>query len=214
MEAFSIAILAFDGVDELDVVGPFEVFARVAQKRPGVRVTIVSVNGERELVGAYGLRFGTDGPLEQTPDLLVIPGGGWVAQASRGIRAEIARGDLPRLIAKAHASEVRIASVCTGAMAVAASGILRNGYATTHRGAMGELRSSGATIVDAHVVDDGAISSSGGVTHGIDLALWLVERFFGADLSESIATTLEYQRTPSIWVCPETLAEMETTRRR
>ena len=114
MEAFSIAILAFDGVDELDVVGPFEVFARVAQKRPGVSVSIASVNGERELVGAYGLQFGTDGPLVQTPDLLVIPGGGWVAQAPRGVRAEIARGDLPRLIAEAHASQVRIASVCTG----------------------------------------------------------------------------------------------------
>jgi len=214
MEAFSVAILAFDGVDELDVVGPFEVFARVAQKLPGVTVSIASVNGERELVGAYGLRFQTDGPLRHSPDLLIIPGGGWVAQASRGVRAEIARGDLPRQIAQAHASEVRIASVCTGAMAVAASGILGNRSATTHRGAMGDLRSSGATIVDAHVVDDGAISSSGGVTHGIDLALWLVERFFGADLSESIATTLEYQRTASIWVCPETLAEMETTRRR
>ena len=46
MEAFSIAILAFDGVDELDVVGPFEVFARVAQQRPGVPVSIVSVNGD------------------------------------------------------------------------------------------------------------------------------------------------------------------------
>ena len=148
------------------------------------------------------------------PDLLVIPGGGWVAKASRGVRAEIARGDLPRLIAKAHGAKTRIASVCTGAMAVAASGIMENRPATTHRGAMGELRSAGATIIDAHVVDDGTVSSSGGVTHGIDLALWLVERFFGADLAEQIATTLEYQRTSSIWVSQETVTEMETTRRR
>jgi transcriptional regulator GlxA family with amidase domain len=99
-------------------------------------------------------------------------------------------------------------------MAVAASGIMENRPATTHRGAMGELRSAGATIIDAHVVDDGTVSSSGGVTHGIDLALWLVERFFGADLAEQIATTLEYQRTSSIWVSQETVTEMETTRRR
>jgi transcriptional regulator GlxA family with amidase domain len=214
MEGFTVTILAFDGVDELDVVGPFEVFARVAQQRPGVDVRIASVGGERELVGAYGLRFGTDGPLEEFPDLLFIPGGGWVAKASRGVRAEIARGDLPRLIAKAHQSRARIASVCTGAMAVAASGILENRPATTHRGAMGDLRSAGATIVDAHVVDDHTISSSGGVTHGIDLALWLVERFFGNELAEQIATTLEYQRTSSIWVSSETVAEMETTARR
>ena len=90
MDGFTVTILAFDGVDELDVVGPFEVFARVAQQRPGVDVRIAAVGGERELVGAYGLRFGTDGPLEEFPDLLFIPGGGWVAKATRALRLRAA----------------------------------------------------------------------------------------------------------------------------
>jgi transcriptional regulator GlxA family with amidase domain len=209
MEAFSFAILAFDGVDELDVVGPFEVLARAAQRRPGVTVSIRSVDGAREVTGAYGLRFQTDGALEGPPDVLIVPGGGWVAQSERGIRAEIARGELPRLIVEAHSGGARIASVCTGAMAVAAGGLLTERPATTHRGAMSALRSAGATIVDARVVDDGDVITSGGVTHGIDVALWLVERFFGPQEARTIATGLEYQRTNSIWVAPATLAEIE-----
>ena len=204
-----IAILAFDGVDELDLVGPFEVFSRAAQMGAKVRVRIAAVRGEAQLVGGYGLRYGTDGPLGAAPGLLIVPGGGWVSRVPRGVRAEIERGDLPRLIAQAHAGGAKIASVCTGVMAVAASGIIGNRPATTHRAAMGDLRATGATIVDAHVVDDRDVISSGGVTHGIDLALWLVERFFGAPTAQSIATVLEYQRTTSIWVSPGTLAEIE-----
>jgi transcriptional regulator GlxA family with amidase domain len=204
-----VAILAFDGADELDLIGPFEVFARARQHVPTIGVRIASVGGESGLVGGYGLRYGTDGPLGAMPDLLIVPGGGWVSHEPRGVRAEIARGELPRLIAAAHAAGAKVASVCTGAMAVAAAGILGSRPATTHRAAMGDLRATGATIVDAHVVDDGDVISSGGVTHGIDLALWLVERLLGATLAQSIATVLEYQRTTSIWVSPATLAEME-----
>ncbi len=209
-----VAILAFDGVDELDLVGPFEVFARAAQQADGIGVRIAAVGGESQLLGGYGLRYGTDGSLGSSPDLLIVPGGGWVSREPRGVRTEIERGELPRLIARAYADGAKIASVCTGVMAVAASGILGSRPATTHRGAMGDLRATGATIVDAHVVDDGDVISSGGVTHGIDLALWLVERLFGALLAQSIATVLEYQRTTSIWVSPATLAEMESAQNR
>ncbi|BDE05858.1 thiamine synthesis protein ThiJ [Vulcanimicrobium alpinum] len=210
----TIAILAFDGVDELDLVGPFEVFARAAQQRPGISVRIASVSGERDILGGYGLPFSAGGPLGDAPQILIVPGGGWVSGDARGVRSEIARGELPRLIAEAHRAGATIASVCTGAMAVAAAGVLGNRPATTHRGAMGDLRATGATIVDAHVVDDGDLVTSGGVTHGIDLALWLVERFFGAPLAQSIARVLEYQRTTSIWISPGTLAEIEGARAR
>jgi len=64
----------------------------------------------------------------------------------------------------------------------------------THHVALDELAESGAEVVDARVVDDGDLITAGGVTSGIDLALTLVDREFGADLAEQVETTMEYDR--------------------
>jgi transcriptional regulator GlxA family with amidase domain len=87
-----------------------------------------------------------------------------------------------------------IASVCTGAMALAAAGLLEGRRATTHHAALEDLRRSGADVVDARVVDDGDIVSCGGVTSGIDLALWLVERFAGDEVADRVARDIEHDR--------------------
>ena len=201
-----VALLTFDGVDEIDLVGPFEVFSRARAFVPGLVVRIVSVRGQTDVVGGFGLRHQADGPLGTTPDLLVVPGGGWISREPRGVRAEIEAGPLTALIADAHAKGAVVAAVCTGALALAAAGVLANRPATTHRGAIGDLRATGARIVDAHVVDDGDVVTCGGVTHGIDLALWLVERFFGAEIAQRIGTGLEYTRTTSIWASAAAIA--------
>jgi transcriptional regulator GlxA family with amidase domain len=83
-------------------------------------------------------------------------------------------------------------------MALAAAGLLKGRPAVTHRSALHELRAAGAQIVEARVVDDGDIVTSGGVTSSIDLALWLVERIWGAELSTRIAAGMEYTRSPSL----------------
>ena len=69
---------------------------------------------------------------------------------------------------------------------------------TTHAVAKAALAETGARVVDARVVDDGDLVSSGGVTAGIDLALWLVERLGSRDVADQVARTLEWQRAPDV----------------
>ena len=71
--------------------------------------------------------------------------------------------------------------------------------ATTNRDVLDELAAAGAEVVRERVVDDGDLVTAGGVTAGIDLALWLVERDFGRELADGIARGMEYQRTGGVW---------------
>lgn len=197
-----IEILVFDGVDELDALGPLEVLRSAAAAGADFQVRLVSLDTTGEIQGAYGLRFGVDGSLGSLgrPDILVVPGGGWVKRAERGAWAEAQRGVIPSALANAYQSGTILASVCTGAMLIAAAGLLRGRRAVTHHGAVEELRQSGAEVVSARVVDDGDIISTGGVTSGIDLGLYLVERFSSAKLAEQSANRLEYDRRGPVHV--------------
>src|SRR5580692_12203188 len=120
----NIGIVAFDGADELDFVGPYEVWHQAARVVPSIDVGLYALAGIREIVGAHGLRVRTEGGLPPALDILMIPGGGWANHARRGIRAEIESGALPAAIAAHHAAGTRIAGICTGALAVAAAGLL------------------------------------------------------------------------------------------
>jgi transcriptional regulator GlxA family with amidase domain len=79
-------------------------------------------------------------------------------------------------------------------MLLAEAGVTDGRRAVTHAGAIDELRDSGAEVVDARVVDDGDLLSAGGVTSGIDLALYVVEREFGREVADRVATVIEYER--------------------
>ena len=86
-----------------------------------------------------------------------------------------------------------MASVCTGAMLLAAAGITDGRPATTHHSALEDLRASGAQVIDARVVDDGDVMTAAGITSGIDLALYIVEREAGAEIAERVADEIEYE---------------------
>ena len=166
-----------------------------------LEVDLVALGGEAEVTGSHGLRIRPDGPLDpQRTDLLVIPGGGWNDRAPQGARAEAERGELPAAIAAAEAGAV-VATVCTGAMLATAAGLTRGRPAVTHHGAIEDLRAAGAQVVEARVVDDGDLVSAGGVTSGIDLALWLVERHVGAAAAEAVAVAaeIEHPRHGEVW---------------
>jgi transcriptional regulator GlxA family with amidase domain len=195
-----IRIIVFDGVDEIDFIGPYEVLRRAAKlARPAeVDVRLVSVEPQAQVTAANGLRFLPDGVLEDSADLIVVPGGGWADRSPHSLYAEVQRGLLPRKLAALHPQCTIMAAVCSGAMALSAAGLLKDRPAVTHRSALHELRSAGAQIIDARVVDDGDIVTCGGVTSSIDLALWLVERVWGAPLSAKIANGMEYIRNPSL----------------
>ncbi|MDZ5809783.1 DJ-1/PfpI family protein [Halorubrum sp. AD140] len=200
----NIDILLYDGFDELDGIGPYEVFDYALDYAAGGdrvgRVRYVTLGDRDQVTASHGTRVGVDGVLAaprsaDVPDLLVVPGGGWNARDEEASAwAEARKGDVPRALADHHAAGTRIASVCTGSMLLAEAGVTDGRRAVTHASAIDELRESGAEVVDARVVDDGDLLTAGGVTSGIDLALYLVERELGAEIADRVATTIEYER--------------------
>ncbi|ELZ42820.1 ThiJ/PfpI domain protein [Halorubrum saccharovorum DSM 1137] len=215
-----VDVLLYDGFDELDGVGPYEVFdyalgfaateasegadagssdGAESGEEPG-RVRYVALDERERVTASHGTRVGVDGVLpdpggDEAPDLLVVPGGGWTARDEEASAwAEAQKGDVPRALGEYHAAGVRTAAVCTGAMLLAEAGVTDGRRAVTHASAVDELRESGATVVDARVVDDGDLLTAGGVTSGIDLALYLVEREFGREIADRVATVIEYER--------------------
>jgi transcriptional regulator GlxA family with amidase domain len=197
-------VVLFDGFDELDSIAPFEVLSAVAARLPGWRVELVALDGPREILANHGLRLHAParlGPMSGPgrPDVVIVPGGGWADQSPQGARAEVAGGRLPAALGELHQAGALVASVCTGAMLLAAAGLLKGRPAVTHHRALEDLRAAGAEIVAARVVDAGDIVTAGGVTSGIDLALHLVERFGGVKLARGVADALEYRRDNRPW---------------
>ena len=189
-------ILIFPGFDELDAIGPFEVLQHARKRGAEVEARLVSLSGAGEVRGANGLRVQAEGfPGERgRPDLLIVPGGGWAARSREGAWTEAQRPELRELLRRSHSEGALLAAVCSGTMLLAAAGLLRNRRAITHHTAAEELRAQGTEVVDARVVDEGDIVTSGGITSGLDLGLWLVERFFGAELAAQTGRMLEFER--------------------
>lgn len=190
-----VDIVVFDGVDEMDVLGPLEVLRDATRAGVVSAVQLVTREPQAEVAGAFGLRFAPDGTFEVgNAEIVIVPGGGWAARAAVGAWGEYQRGDwLPLL--KSAASTARImAGVCTGTMLLAHAGIVGARPATTHHAAWADLQATGATLVEDRVVDDGDLVTSGGVTSGIDLALWLVEREGSPEVAARIADRMEYAR--------------------
>jgi transcriptional regulator GlxA family with amidase domain len=194
MTGMDIDILIFDGFDELDAIAPFEVLRNAEEKGAELHARLAGVHGPGEVVAAHGLRMTAVHSPSDGAELVLVPGGGWNGGRPQGVRAEVEEGTLPRLVAAAHARGAVIASVCTGAMALAAAGVLDGRRATTHHEAIEDLRAAGADVVVERVVDDGDVVSCGGITSGIDLALWLVERFAGDEIADRVARDIEHDR--------------------
>ncbi len=190
-----IAILAFPGVQSLDIAGPLEVFTgadelieRSSRRERGYEVCVLSRDG-RPVQTSSGLTITPHASLSDAPaplDTLIVPGGRGRGEAER---------DQPTIdwIAAAHRSARRTASVCTGAFLLARAGLLDGRRATTHWSAAEELqRRHPAITVDPEpiFVRDGRLWTSAGVTAGMDLALALVEEDLDRDAALLIARHL------------------------
>lgn len=155
-----------------------------------------SLRSQEFVTAQYGVRLKCDGifSLSKKPDVLLVPGGGWLTRAAVGAWAEAERGDILGLLAKIHAAGVVIATVCTGSLLLARAGILKDRPATTNHAAVKDLIQYGAVHVDARVVDDGDIITASGITSSIDLGIWLVERFGSQEKAIEISERLEFER--------------------
>jgi transcriptional regulator GlxA family with amidase domain len=196
----NIQIVIFNGFDELDAIAPHEIWHMAKDLKPEIQVQLVTLDGSKEITASNGLRVQAEGQLAaKRPDIVVVPGGGWMGRSPAGAWAEAQRGALPAKLAQLHRDGVVMASVCTGAMLLAAAGLLKNRSATTNRGALEELSAMGAQVVRARVVDDGDIITAGGITSGMDLTLWLVERFLDTQTAQVLEERLEYERRGTVW---------------
>ncbi len=199
MAALRIGILIFDGVEELDFVGPWEVFtmanemARRAGQDPPYEIFLVA---EREDVVrcAKGMRVLPDKTTTNcdTIDVLLVPGG-------QGTRREVDNKALLAWIAKVSQGAQWVTSVCTGAMLLTAAGPAKDKRVTTHWGLIETLRARGeAGEVLAHVryVRDGNVVTAAGVSAGIDMALWLVGAWHGAEFARTVQRGMQYDPAP------------------
>ncbi|MER6913577.1 DJ-1/PfpI family protein [Streptomyces sp. NPDC000594] len=198
---FRVQVVLFDGVEELDFAAPYEVFsaARFFTSRP-VEVGYVRASGPPAVTAAFGTRVQGIGPwAPDKADVLVVPGGGYARRESPGVWAEIARGTLPRALAEAARPGLTIAALCTGVMLCSAAGLTRGRPCTTHHRARADLERQGGVLKTARVVDDGDLVTAGGITSGLELALWIVRRELGADAATRIETMLEYEARGTVW---------------
>ena len=192
-----VRILAYDGVEALDFAGPFEVFttaSRVSQRmNPGApapfEVASVALGANEPVQARAGLRLLADHDLAANPmaDLLVVPGG--VVDAPMTSPATL------RWIADCAAGAQLVASVCTGVFLLAKSGVAVREAVTTHWEDIADLREQ-FPLLDVREnerwVDSGRIVSSAGISAGIDMSLYLVERLAGRPLAERTARQMDY----------------------
>jgi transcriptional regulator GlxA family with amidase domain len=192
-----IGILIFDGVEELDAVGPWEVLAWWTRSFPadGYRVSFVSRTGE-PVEAAKGLTLTPhNSAAEAGPfDVFLHPGG-------QGTRPLLRREEHLDWVRKLASRTPLMTSVCTGSLVYAAAGLLHNRPATTHWGSLDLLAELDPTIEvrpDDRWVDDGDIVTSAGVSAGIDMSLHLVRRLAGADRARVVTRGIQYDPQPPV----------------
>ncbi len=191
----TVNILIFDDVEVLDFAGPFEVFnvaGHVRGEKPFRVYTVAEKPGPVTTRG--GLSVNPAYTVENCPpaDILVVPGG-------YGTRREMLNDALTGWIAGAAARAELTASVCTGSILLAKAGLLDGVEATTHHRALDVLAQAGpqtTVIADRRVIDNGRVITSGGISAGIDMSLYVVARLLGADVAAETAHYMEYDWHP------------------
>jgi transcriptional regulator GlxA family with amidase domain len=192
-----IAFYLFDGTEELDAIGPWEVLAAWATQFPddGVECFTVSADGETVRC-AKGLRIVPDHSWATAPaaDVLVVPGGDGQYRVQQDeaaldwIRGHRDRGAL-------------VTSVCTGALVLAKAGLLHDRPATTWWGRLDRLTELDPTIEvrpDDRFVDSGEVVTAAGVSAGIDMALHLVARLHSVERAREVRRYIQYDPEPPV----------------
>jgi transcriptional regulator GlxA family with amidase domain len=191
-----VGILVFPEVEVLDFCGPFEVFSvtRLDENRrreePSPYDVVLVAERNETVIATGGLKVVPDHTLDDCPplDVLVVPGG-W------GTRREMNNGRLIAWIAERGCLVTTLTSVCTGSLLLGRSGLLDGKRATTHWRVLEEMRKlfpAVKVIDDEHVVDEGNVITSAGISAGIDMALRVVARHHGEAVARATARFMEY----------------------
>lgn len=179
-------LLCFPGVQQLDLTGPYEIFASAR----GAVVHLVWKDLE-PVRSATGLMLTPDTVMAEAPDfdVLCIPGGS-------GVNGLLADETVLAFIQDKAQRARFVTSVCTGSLVLGKAGLLQGKRAATHWNAMDFLPALGAIPVAERVVQDGSIITAGGVTSGIDFGLAVIAELLGREEAETIQLSLEYAPAP------------------
>lgn len=190
---WTVGILMFDDVEVLDFAGPFEVFSITTYEDFSTKAFDVSTISEtgKIITARNGLKVQPDYSFENAPafDIVVVPGGPGVRDAQM---------DNPRVIewiANQMNEEIIMTSVCTGAFLLAKAGILNGKVATTHWMSYDSFEENFPEVTlqrNVKFVDEGNILTSGGVSAGINMSLYIVQRLLGKELATNLARGIEF----------------------
>jgi transcriptional regulator GlxA family with amidase domain len=187
---YTTGILLFDEAEELDFVGPLEVFGMARQD--GDRVVTIAERSE-PVRANLALRVVPDRTIADAPplDVLVIPGG-------LGTRREADNAVLLDWIKQAAAACTWVTSVCTGSMLLEAAGVIDGRNVTTHWAMIETFREKkSVTVLDSRrYVRDGNVVTAAGVSAGIDMSLWVVGQLYGVDHARGVQRMMEYDPAP------------------
>ena len=185
-----VGLILFDDVEEMDFAGPLEVFGVASSITNKVEVTTVSNNG-KPIRCRHGLRVQPEHSFSNCPpvDLLIVPGG-------RGAREHAMRDPETLRFIRTQSSRAHVASVCTGALVLAEAGLLDGHKATTHHEYIEALQRYPRieVINGARYITEESVSSSAGISAGIDLALEIVRKNFGEAIAAKVREEMEYSK--------------------
>ncbi|WP_281974312.1 DJ-1/PfpI family protein [Halobacillus litoralis] len=204
----NVQIMLFDGFDLLDVVAPYEVFSAANQfTEEEIDVRFVSVEGGGDVLsGINDFPLKVEGKLDASKKgIVLVPG-------SSGSMVDGEADSIPMKLKKASETEMggfirnaindlemTVTSVCGGSLLIAMTGSIEGRNVVTHYLGMDLLAATGANAVNARVVDDGDIISGAGVTSGLDLAIYVVERELGPRIAYEVEQLFQYEKRGVVW---------------
>jgi transcriptional regulator GlxA family with amidase domain len=206
----------FDGFDPLDVIAPFEVFSAARAFTDQVSAELACADGPREVrSGIPAVALAATARVDpDRADLIVVPGAAGrplpqgedtIGDEERettipAILGRAARSGLPGLLAKALATpDTTVATVCGGSLILSMAGLINGRNATTHHQGLDVLAAGGVHVIRARVVDDGDLVTAGGITSGLDLGLYLLERVAGPKAALAVEQLFEHERRGVAW---------------
>jgi len=193
MSEFRVGIVLFEGAEELDWAGPWEVFTMATMGRDDLTVgTVAQTAGPVRC--AKGLRVLPDHSFEDCPklDLVLVPGG-------QGTRAEVKNEVLLEWLGEVARGCQWVTSVCTGSLLLHGAGLTAGKRITTHWAfvsTLRELAGDAEVLEGVRYVRDGNLVTAAGVSAGIDMALWLVGQIWGVEHARWTQRFMEYDPAP------------------
>jgi transcriptional regulator GlxA family with amidase domain len=188
----TFGILLFPDVEVLDFTGPVEVFGMFARYVEKDWQVITVAETTDPVLAIPSLRTLPDYSFDDCPplDVLLVPGG-------LGTRPAVTNGRLLDFVRRSGANAQWVTSVCTGALVLQAAGFLEGRKATTHWGALDELRAlPGVEVVEERFVHDGNVITAAGVSAGIDMTLYLIGQIKDAQTACNVQKLIEYYPKP------------------